>query len=293
MKMVRANGLELCVETIGASDDPALVMVGGFGTQIVSWDRRFYELLAAEGFHVVVFDHRDAGRSTRFDGMADNLDAIMTAALLGEPAPSEVPYRIGDFSRDVLGLMDGLGIDRAHLVGASMGGMVAQQVAIDAPNRVRSLVSWMSTTGEPEVSQPSPEMMGELLRPPSVDLADHIAGSLSWAKLCGSKRYFSEDAVTRRVEREFARGMYPEGARRHLAAVLASGHRVAGLSQLDVPTLVIHGRDDTLLPPAAGVRTAEVIPGARLCMISDLGHDLPEPLWPRLVAEIARHCSQD
>jgi pimeloyl-ACP methyl ester carboxylesterase len=190
-----------------------------------------------------------------------------------------VPYTLSDMARDTVGLLDHLGIDRAHVLGASMGGMIAQVVAIEHPERVRSLISVMSMTGEPEFGLPEPEAMEVLFAPPAPDRESFIASAPQAAVWC-SKRYFDAEQARALAARSFDRRYYPEGAPRQLAAVYASGERHEGLVALAVPTLVIHGLDDTLIPPAGGRRTAELVPGSTLLLVADMGHDLPEPLWP-------------
>jgi pimeloyl-ACP methyl ester carboxylesterase len=259
----------------------------GFTAQMTLWPDDFCKRLADTGVYVIRFDNRDCGLSTKLDGVAVDVGAVMAAALSQQPVP-EVPYTLTDMAADAVGLLDVLGIDRAHIMGASMGGMIAQQFAIEHPTRTRSLISVMSMTGEPEYGQAAPEVMAVLLAPPPVErqaYIDQSAGSLVW----NSKKYGDEAHVREQAAADYDRSFYPEGAPRQLAAIFATGPRNIGLAALDTPTLVIHGRDDTLITPNGGFRTAELIDGANLLYVADMGHDLPEPLWPLLVDAIASH----
>jgi pimeloyl-ACP methyl ester carboxylesterase len=295
MAYVTAGGIRLWVEQHGPEDGQPLVLVCGFTAQVVSWDPGFLEALGYAGFRVTIFDNRDVGLSHRFDGVDSNLAEILPQVLaLANGAGNSItasgsarpPYELADMARDTLGVMDALGIETAHIVGTSMGGMIAQSVAILAPHRCRTLTSIMSTTSEPEVSMPTPEAQAALFGPPPQTLAEAIESSLAWSAVTGSKSYRDTEAVVRRTTAEFERGLYPEGSARQLAAILGSGDRAAQLADLDVRTLVIHGLDDTLIPPSGGQRTAEVIPSSTLLMLDGMGHDLPRPLWPEIVGAI-------
>jgi len=281
------TGMELEYDTFGSPDHPTLLLVMGFTAQMTAWDDEFCRLLAAGGFHVVRFDNRDCGLSTKLDGQTVDLGELMTAVFSGQPVPA-VPYTLSDMAADAIGLLDHLGIERAHIMGASMGGMIVQTMAIEHPTRVRSLISVMSMPGEPEVGQPAPEVAAVLLSPPATDRQGYIDESPKWM-VWQSKRFRDEQKVKENAAASYDRSFYPEGGPRQMAAIYASGARTEGLQQLDVPTLVIHGRDDTLITPSGGFRTAELIPGAHLLFVADMGHDLPEPLWPLFVDSIHSH----
>ncbi len=278
-------------ETFGDSADPALLLVMGFTAQLTSWPVGFCEMLAARGLQVIVFDNRDCGLSTKLDGVTVDLDAIMTAALTEQPhlLPS-VPYTLSDMAADAMGLLDHLGIASAHVAGASMGGMIAQTIAIEHPQRTRSLVSIMSTPGDPDVSMPTPEAGAALLAPPPTERDAYIDNSVR-ALVWQSKRYANADQVRAQAALDFDRSFYPEGSARQLGAIYASGSRAALLPSVRIPTLVIHGRDDTLFPVAAAERTAALVAGSHLMVLADMGHDLPEPLWPLTVNAIAAHAA--
>lgn len=281
------TGMELEYDTFGSPDDPTLLLVMGFTAQMTAWDDTFCKQLADGGLHVVRFDNRDCGLSTKLDGQLVDLGELMTAVFGGQPLPS-VPYTLSDMAADAVGLLDHLGIDRAHVMGASMGGMIVQTMAIEHPTRVRSLISVMSMPGEPDVGQPAPEVAAVLLSPPATDRQAYIDESPKWM-VWQSKKYRDEQKVRENAAASYDRSFYPEGGARQMAAIYASGARTEGLQQLDVPTLVIHGRDDMLITPSGGFRTAELIPGAHLLFVADMGHDMPEPLWPLFVDAIHSH----
>ncbi|HEY4333880.1 MAG TPA: alpha/beta hydrolase [Ilumatobacteraceae bacterium] len=276
-------------ETFGEPGNPPLLMIMGFTAQLTLWGEKFCRRLADRGRFVIVFDNRDCGLSTKLDGVEVDVGGVMAAALSDRPdLLPEVPYTLADMADDAAGLLDHLGIGAAHILGASMGGMIAQTFAIRHHARTTTLISIMSTTGDPEVSEPTPEAATALLTPPPPDRAGYLE-SCRATSVWHSKKYYDEDEMLAQAGRDYDRSFYPEGANRQLAAIYASGRRSADLPHLDVPTLVIHGRDDTLLPPVGGFRTAELIPGANLLFMADMGHDLPEPLWPVIVDAIISH----
>jgi pimeloyl-ACP methyl ester carboxylesterase len=284
------GGLSLEYESFGASGDSAVLMVMGFGSQLVSWPREFCAQLAATGRHVIAFDNRDCGRSAKLDGREAPIEQIQSAVAAGDftRARALAPYTFSDMSDDGFGLLSALGIERAHVVGVSMGGMIAQTMAIEHPERVLTLTSIMSHTGEAEYGQSTPEARAALLAPEPEDREAYIESAATW--LAWHSRRYPELEETRAIAAEsYDRGLCPAGTRRQLAAMLASGPRAEGLSRLRVPTLVIHGLDDTLIAPSGGERTAELVPGAKLLLLEDMGHDRPRPLWPRLCEAIAAH----
>ncbi|MBS2937966.1 alpha/beta fold hydrolase [Nocardioides sp. J2M5] len=278
--------VDLAHESFGDPADPPLLLVMGLATQMLGWDERFCARLADEGFHVVRFDNRDVGLSTHLDaaGVPD-IGALMT----GDPAAAPPPYTLVDMSRDVEGLLDALGLESAHVVGASMGGMIAQQLAIARPGRVRSLTSIMSTPSR-ELGAPRPEAMAALFLPPPTDEDTAAQRALEVYRVIGSPAYpLDETRLADVARRAYARGYDAAGVARQYAAILASPDRRPGLRELDVPTLVIHGEDDPLVQVAGGLATADAVPGARLVVVPGMGHNLPEPLWPQLVDDVAAH----
>jgi pimeloyl-ACP methyl ester carboxylesterase len=275
----RVNGIELAYETFGDPADETILLIMGLGVQMLGWDEEFCRMLAGRGFQVVRFDNRDVGRSTKIEG-GPRPDVM--AAVAGDG--SSASYLLDDMADDCAGLLDELGVDGAHVVGASQGGMIAQTVAIRHPRRVLSLVSIMSTTGERVVGQPHPEAIPALLtRPPAGrdGFIDFVVGA--W-KVIGSPGFPADESALRaRAGASYDRGIFPDGTARQLVAIIASGDRTEALQQLDLPATVIHGTSDILVDVSGGRATAAAIPGARLELIEGMGHDLPRQLWPRFV----------
>jgi pimeloyl-ACP methyl ester carboxylesterase len=288
MPRANANGIEIEYDTFGDSSKPALLLVMGFTAQLIAWDDKFCQMLADRGYYVIRFDNRDVGLTTHFDGQQVDMGALMTAmADAGEPP--DVPYTLSDMSNDGFGLLDALGIEKAHIAGASMGGMIVQTMAIEHPERVLTMTSIMSTTGEPDYMKSDPAAMQALMTPPPTERDAYLDNAVTSWKLFASPRYFDETKVRDRAAAAFDRMFYPEGATRQMGAIAKSGSRADGLRNLRVPTLVIHGRADALILPIGGERTAELVPGANLVVLNDMGHDLPEPLWPFITDVIASH----
>jgi pimeloyl-ACP methyl ester carboxylesterase len=287
---VTSHGVTLEYETFGSSEDAPLLLVMGYGSQLITWPRAFCERLAEGGRFVIVFDNRDCGLSSKLDGQGAEVALVIAAVSAGdfEQARQLAAYTLSDMSDDGFALLTALGIDRAHVVGVSMGGMIAQTMAIEHPDRLLTLTSIMSTTGESAFGRSTTEAQQALLTPPPADRAGYVdaaARTLIWR----SKKYPELDSARRLAGESYDRCYYPEGASRQLAAMIASGSRAEGLRQLQVPTLVIHGLDDTLIAPSGGERTAELVPDARLLLVDDMGHDRPEPLWPQLSGAILEH----
>jgi pimeloyl-ACP methyl ester carboxylesterase len=283
-----ANGIEIAYQEMGDPSAEPLLLVMGLATQMIAWDDEFCSMLADRGFRVVRFDNRDIGRSTkiRSAGVPNRIDMMIGRR-------STAPYLLRDTAKDTLGLMDHLEIESAHLVGASMGGMIVQTVAVEAPARVRSLVSIMSTTGSRRVGHPSYRTLGLLLGKPPRERQAAIDRVVKTFKVIGSPGYpFDEERVRDIAGRSFDRGHSEAGVTRQLHAITASGDRTAALHKLEVPALVIHGTSDRLVNPSGGRATAGAIPGARLRMIEGMGHDLPRELWPTFVEEIAANAAR-
>jgi pimeloyl-ACP methyl ester carboxylesterase len=284
-------GISLYYETVGSPADPPLLLVMGYGSQMIAWPRGFSELLAAGGRFVIEFDNRDSGLSSKLDGQTVDTEAVIAAAGAGDldRARELAPYTLSEMADDCVAVLDALEIDRAHMLGASMGGMIAQQLAIERPERLLSLVSKMSTTGEAEYGSPAPEALAALLTPSPTERQAYIEASSAKAMIWASKRYGDRARAEALAAASYDRCFCPEGAARQFAAILATGPRADGLRELTLPTLVIHGLDDTLITPSGGERTAELVPGARLLLVEDMGHDRPEPLWPLLTEAILEH----
>ncbi len=279
---VHVNGVDIHYETIGDPADPPLLLIMGLGAQMIGWPDDFCAALAGRGFRVIRFDNRDIGLSSGFD----ELGRPDFAAILGGD-PATVPYLLSDLADDTAALLKELGVDRAHVVGASMGGMVAQQLTIDHPDLVASLCSIMSTTGDRTVGHASPEAIALLSRPPAADRDAAIAAAVASARVIGSPGYpATEDEIRQRAGAVYDRSFRPAGFARQYAAILGSGDRTAGLGAVTVPALVIHGEDDPLIGVSGGRATAAAIPGAELIVVPGMGHDLPRVLWPQLIDAI-------
>jgi pimeloyl-ACP methyl ester carboxylesterase len=274
-----ANGIDLVYQAFGDPADPTVLLIMGLGVQMLGWDAALCELLAGRGFQVVRFDNRDVGRSTKISG---GPRANVLAAVAG--GTSSASYTLDDMGDDCAGLLDHLGVERAHLVGVSQGGMIAQTLAVRRPERVLSLTSIMSTTGDPSVGQPHPEALPVLLAGRPTDREGFVEFVVRAWGVIGSPGFDAdEDALRETARASYDRGIHPDGTARQLIAILASGDRTDSLRRLRVPTTVIHGGDDPLIDVSGGEATAEAIPGAELVLIEGMGHDLPRALWPRFV----------
>ena len=289
LAFAKTNGIEIAYDTFGSSGDPAMLLIMGLGVQMVAWDESFCSQLAARGYRVIRFDNRDVGLSTNFN----NTSASYIPALLEAHSPGgsmALAYTLSDMADDAIGLLDALAIDSAHVVGLSMGGMIGQIMAYRFPQRVRSLTSIMSTTGDPTLPPPTPEALAVLLVPIPTDLPAYTEGWLNvWRVLSGS-RFPVEEALGRKwAEMSHQRGLNPNGFLRQMAAIMDSGNRKRILKDIKVPTLVIHGDADPLVPLECGIDTANAIPAAKLRIIQGMGHALPKALWPEVIDAIAEH----
>jgi pimeloyl-ACP methyl ester carboxylesterase len=288
MPIAPVNGIEIYYETHGDPNDAALLLVHGYTAQIAEWAPGFREGLAERGRYVISFDNRDVGLSTHLDGVRVDLGAL-TQALKDKTPKPPVPYTLSGFAADSIGLLDHLGIERAHIAGCSMGGMIVQTIACEYPTRVRTLTSIMSTTGEPGYFDSTPEAMAALMAPPPLEREAYIADAVERARVYCSKKHYDPEAQRKRKTVAYDRNFDPAGWTRQLAAIRASEQRADALRSLTIPTLVIHGRDDTLIMPSGGLRTAEIIPGANLLLLGEMGHDLPKPLWPIIFDAMISH----
>jgi pimeloyl-ACP methyl ester carboxylesterase len=277
-----ANGLEVCYQEMGDPAGEPLLLVMGLATQLLGWDERFCALLAERGFRVVRFDNRDIGRSTKLDWAGP---PSMIDTMSGRRASAA--YLLRDMAADAFALMDHLGWDSAHIAGASMGGMIVQTMAIERPERVRSLVSIMSTTGQRWTGMPTVKAFGVLFAKRPSDREAFIQRGLNTFRVIGSPGYeFDEQHVREISSRSYDRGHSAAGVARQLHAITASGDRTSALERLELPATVIHGNRDPLVRPSGGRATARAIPGARLKIIDGMGHDLPRELYPVLAEEI-------
>lgn len=288
MARVQANGIEIEYESFGDGEE-ALVLVMGLGAQMILWDEAFCEALAARGPRVIRFDNRDVGKSSHFAELGvPNVVQMFTDLAEGKELSS--PYSIDDMADDVAGLLAALGIAKAHLCGASMGGMIAQTFAYKHPERLKSLTSIMSSTGNPALPQGKPEAMSLLFQPPPSDRDGYIDYATNvWKAISGPGFEFEEERVRERSRRHFDRSFDPGGVGRQLAAAVAHGDRTPFLSDVKVPTLVVHGDADPLVPLECGLATQDAISKAELLVIEGMGHDFPRDAWPRLVDAIIGH----
>lgn len=275
----KANGIDIEYEIDGRADAPPVLLIMGLGAQLTLWPPKMVEALVARGYRVIRFDNRDIGLSTKFDAAGVPLIAIVIGAMMMGSKP-DVPYVLTDMAADAIGLLDALGIGKAHVIGASMGGMIAQMVAADHPERVLSLTSIMSTTGNPSLPQATAEAMAVLTtRPDGSDEESIVAHGVKVERVIGSPAYpADQEALAARIRHDFRRSYHPPGFARQMVAIIASGDRRAALAKITAPTMVIHGADDPLVPAAGGRDTAATIPGAKLVEIPGMGHNLPDAL---------------
>ncbi|MEA2440635.1 MAG: hypothetical protein QOH76_2059 [Thermoleophilaceae bacterium] len=279
VRRTSAGAVDIAYETFGEPGRPVVLLVMGLGAQMIGWHDDFCRALA-HGHHVVRFDNRDAGESQWLEGQVD-----LVACAAGDT--SSALYTLEDMADDAVGLLDALGLGSAHVVGASMGGMIAQTLAIQHPERVLSVTSIMSTTGEPGLGEPTDEATGVLLSPPATNRDEAMDRAVAGNRVLGSPGFRRDvQDIRARAARAWDRGVNPAGFARQLAAIYASGDRTPALRSLDVPALVVHGEADPLVPVAGGRATAAAIPGAELWVVPGMGHDLPRALWPELIGRI-------
>ncbi|NKI15929.1 alpha/beta hydrolase [Spongiibacter sp. KMU-166] len=291
-KIIKANGIDIAYEEFGDRSNPTILLVMGLGAQMTLWPLSFCEGLVSQGYHVLRFDNRDVGLSEKFDHSGQpNMLLVGMGSFFGLPVP--VPYSLTDMTEDAVGLLDALDIDAVHIVGASLGGMIAQLFAAHYPSRCLSLTSMMSSSGRLGLPSPKPKVFRQLMsRPMTNDMERRLAHGVKMYRLIGSPKFptSEEDARTLIIESS-RRSNYTFGYSRQLAAAFAGGSRIRLLRRIQAPSLVLHGKNDPLIPVAHGVDTARWIPRAQLEIIDGWGHDLPKPLVPRIVDMIAEHAS--
>jgi len=287
-RLAPSNGIEIAYQEVGDPEGEPLLLVMGLATQMLAWDEEFCSLLAERGFRVIRFDNRDIGHSTKLDGGYVPSRADLLLRRRGTAA-----YLLSDMAADTVGLMDHLGIESAHLVGISMGGMIGQTLAIEHRKRIRSLVSMHSTTGNRWVGAPTLRVFGLMMASAPRDRESFIGRIVRTYELIGSPAYpMDEERIRRVAAASWDRGHNPRGVLRQLQAIVASGDRTAALRKLDLPVTVIHGTRDTLVRPSGGRATARAIPTARLHLIEGMGHDLPRKLWPAFADDFAETASR-
>lgn len=291
MNILKANGVSLAYDSFGNENAEVIVLIAGLGTQMIRWTVPFCQALADRGYRVIRFDNRDSGSSTHFSHHpAVDFSALVTTLMSGQRP--DIPYTLNDMADDTIGLLDALSIDRAHFVGRSMGGMIAQIVASEHPERVLSLTSIMSSSGNPALPQAAPDVMAMMMQPapnPFEDEAGFLEHSLSFAqRIAGTGYPFEKDNHRALVLQEILRAYDPGGFGRQIAAIAISGDRRQQLASIKAPTLVIHGADDPLFVPACGEDTASAIPGAEFMLIDGMGHDLSHQFHKAIVDGIVR-----
>ena len=283
MPTADVNGIEICYQSLGPEEAPTCLLVMGLGAQMLLWPDGLVTELLDRGFRVVRFDNRDAGLSSVTPGDVPDIMAMMAARAAGETVTA--PYTFSDMAADAIGLLDHLEVDTAHIVGASLGGMIVQTMAIEYPDRVASVTSIMSTTGAADVGQPDEAAMAALLTPPPTERDAAIAHNVEVGRTISGPLFDEQEALERSRE-TFDRSFRPAASAFQLAAMGASGDRTERLASVDCPALVIHGRVDPLVTLSGGIATAEAIPGADLMVLADMGHDLPAVYWPQMADAI-------
>ncbi|MGA9795288.1 MAG: alpha/beta hydrolase [Rhizomicrobium sp.] len=283
MPQIEANGVKLEYDEVGPANGIPFLMISGFGSQMTSWPDEYRHALAGAGMRVIRFDNRDVGLSQKWDGLIPNMKDVQAARAAGRKP--DIPYTLDDMAADAAGLLDSLGIESAHVSGQSMGGMIAQLVALNHPQKTRSLISIFSTTGDPSLPRSTPEATEALTSRPSSNARDAvIAHSLKGRRTYASTRWpFDEARLGALIGANYDRSYYPEGTTRQFAAILAGPPRTERLKDLRVPSLVLHGTADTLIPCQAGRHTAQCIPGAEHHEIEGWGHDVPLEVIPLLM----------
>lgn len=292
MAQISSNGITLEYDTFGSDSRRPLLLVMGLGAQMIHWRDEFCELLADRDHFVIRFDNRDSGLSEKM-GHLGVPDMAQLAARLMAGEPADAPYTLDDMATDAFGLLDALDVDSAHICGASMGGMIVQAMALNAPQRVRSLISIMSSTGNPTLPPATEAAMTAMLSPPATSREEAIERTLRVSRVIGSPGYpVAEEVARARAAEGYDRAFYPEGVSRQMAAIAAHGNRRPRLEGLEVPALVIHGTEDPLVRPEGGHDTHQALRGSRLKLLEGMGHDLPEPLWSEIVDAIVELTTQ-
>jgi len=288
MPNVTANGIQIEYDTFGDNSSPAVLLIMGGGSQMIYWEVEFCEILAKKGYFVIRFDNRDIGLSTKFDkaGIPD-----MMAAMKGEPV--SLAYILEDMADDAVGLLVALGIEKAHICGASVGGMIAQVISYRHPERVLSLISIMSSTGNPELPQIKPDILAEVYKPIPDEREAYIEHQVNmWRKIWSPGFPFDEKRLRTLMAESYDRSYYQQGMARQSAAALVHGYRKSSIASIKAPTLVIHGDKDPFMSVEGGKETAQLIPGAKLLIIEGMGHDMPKEAWLKIIDAISNHTMQ-
>ncbi len=285
MPKAKANNIEIEYKTFGDPSAKPFLMINGLGAQMISHDALLIEEIVKRGFYVITFDNRDSGLSTKFEdaGIPDVMKAI-SAQMRGKKV--EAPYLLKDMADDAVGLLDALGIEKAHICGSSMGGMIVQTIAIHHPSRVLSLTSIMSTTGDPKLPRTQPRVL-KFLMPPPKEREAYIENLVElWRNLWGSKFPYDEEKTRIKAAKSYDRSFYPQGRARQNVSIIASGDRTEQLAAVKIPALIIHGKEDPLVPHEGGIATSKAISGSDLLLIDGMGHGLPPEVFPQMVDAI-------
>ncbi|MDX1663103.1 MAG: alpha/beta fold hydrolase [Candidatus Promineifilaceae bacterium] len=285
---ITVNGVELVYDTFGEEADPPFLLIMGLGAQLLAWHEEFCARLAGRGFYVIRYDNRDVGLSSKMSGMPDVMGMVQTW-LSGSQSEVEVPYTLRDMAEDAVGLLTGLGIEKAHVAGASMGGMIAQQMAIHHPERLRSLTLMVTTSSAHGLPRPEPAALQTLLAPPAAGREAAIEQGVVTSRILNASLPFDEEETRERAARAYDRSFYPEGTARQFAAVLGSEAWRERLPDVDIPTLVIQGAEDPLFPMGHGEDLVQAIPDAHLHVVARGGHIFPRQSWPELITAMAQH----
>jgi pimeloyl-ACP methyl ester carboxylesterase len=292
MPNITTNGIQIEYDTFGNPSSPPLLLIMGLGRQMIVWDEEFCDQFAGQGLYVIRFDNRDVGLSSKICE-DEGLNVMGVSPKLQRNEETKVPYALDDMADDSIGLLDALGIERAHVCGVSMGGMIAQIMAIRYPSRVWSLISMLSSTGGPDLPTAKPEVIALLMAPMPDERDAYVEHMVNvFRTLAGPKIPIDAKLTRRLVERSYDRCFYPQGVAHHWAAVMASGDRTEALKSISVPTLVIHGSDDPLIPVESGKATAEAVRGAELLIIEGLGHSIPREVRPCLMNTMVAHINK-
>jgi pimeloyl-ACP methyl ester carboxylesterase len=290
MAFAQNGDVQIYYETFGSPTNPPLLLVNGLGSQCINYRTEWCVRFAEKGHFVIRYDNRDVGLSSKFTEAAVDVASFLRDAAAGQPV--HPPYRLSEMASDGLAVLDDLGLARTHVLGVSMGGMIVQTMAIENPDRLLTLTSVMSTTGDPDVGQPTKEAQRQIMAAPAEDRDGFVASHLAGLKIWGSPGCFDEERLTANAIEMYERCFDPAGRSRQLLAIIASGSRTTGLGQVGLPALVVHGSADALVDPSGGRRTADVIPGARFVLLDGMGHDTPPEYWDEMVDLVTAHTGQ-
>jgi pimeloyl-ACP methyl ester carboxylesterase len=287
MAFARNGDVEIYYDTFGSPADPPLLLVNGLGSQCINYRVEWCQRLVEAGHFVIRYDNRDVGLSTKFSDVTPDIGALLRQ--MAEGHDPVVPYRLVDMAGDGFAVLDDLDLERSHVVGVSMGGMIVQTMAIENPGRLLTMTSIMSTTGDRDVGQSSEEAQRQIMSPPPSNRDGYIAAQLAGLRIWGSPACYDEERLAANAAEAFDRCFDPAGTARQMMAIVSSGSRTSALGRVGVPVLVLHGEADTLVDPSGGRRTAEAVPGSQFVLLEGMGHDYPPQYWERLTSLVTTH----